>query len=230
MIKSEIIKEAEKINIRCSIIINLDVLKIVQNKLLQFGYDKIEYKFSFNKTCYTCNGIEELRFIFNQNGISEISKLDIDCEDKNNKSILIKFGKSQLLFETHLLSIYQAEKTIKSHNLVEEIINILNEKNEYKCKKFVSTIVNFERVAFLSLFLDLFLLTKTSNLTDDIRKYLVSLIYIMAVLAFFILNLSSRQDVRILAKKEIPTFSWKDISIGLLTSIIGGLIVYFITN
>ena len=58
----------------------------------------------------------------------------------------------------------------------------------------------------------------------------MSLIYIMAVLAFFILNLSSRQDVRILAKKEIPTFSWKDISIGLLTSIIGGLIVYFITN
>ena len=57
MIKSEIIKEAEKINIRCSIIIDLDVLKIVQNKLLQFGYDKIEYKFSFNKTCYTCNEI-----------------------------------------------------------------------------------------------------------------------------------------------------------------------------
>lgn len=82
MIKSKAIQEPTNLYIKHSIIIDLDVLRIIHQKLLRSSYNKIEYKFSIRKTDYICNDIDELHSIFEQNGVSELNKLDINCQDE----------------------------------------------------------------------------------------------------------------------------------------------------
>ena len=61
MINRELITEPNNFYIRYSVVVDSDTLEIIQQKLLQYDYTKIEYKFSIRNTRYTCNEVRKMR-------------------------------------------------------------------------------------------------------------------------------------------------------------------------
>lgn len=227
MIKSELIREPSNLYIKYSVIIDLDTLEIIHQKLVRSGYSRIDYSFSAHHTKYTCNDITEIRTIFSQNAISEISSLEMSCRNENYKSISIKFGKG---FD-YYLNISSSDS--ESNDLMKEILAIINEKNIHGYKCLTKIIVKCEKIAWLLLFVSLLLISGISGMPNDIKKYVIDFFYITIIFLLFVLGFSSKQTVRILLKKEEPfTFKWfltfKDIAIGSVGSIIGTLILEYI--
>lgn len=84
MIKSELIKDPCDLYIKHSVTIDLDTLEVIHQKLTNACYTEIEYRFSARRTNYTCNMVNEIRTIFSQEGISEISNLDMIRKSSSN--------------------------------------------------------------------------------------------------------------------------------------------------
>lgn len=229
MIKQESIEKLEDLYIKYSIIIDLDTLEIIHQKLLHSSYNKIEYKLSAHKTRYTCENIEDLRNVFVREGLSEIHELEMDCKDKDyKKAITITFKEYRLLFDTHFLRIHPADS--ESQNIAEEIFSILNERNLYNLKRFAGKIINLQKMAYCLLFTDLILTLSINTLPDSHRNYARLLTLILLVFSVFVIQFSSKQKVKIFTKKDTSTLEYRDITINLIISIAGSFIVYLITK
>ena len=130
MIKSELIKDPCDLYIKHSVTINLDTLEVLHQKLTNARYTEIEYRFSARRTNYTCNKVSEIRTIFSQEGISEISALDMSCRNEKCKTISIRFGKG---FD-YYLNIHAPDS--EPSDLMKEILAIIEEKKNrrfYHC-------------------------------------------------------------------------------------------------
>lgn len=230
MIKSKAIQELTTLYIKHSIVIDLDVLKIIHQKLVRANYNKIEYKFSIRKTEYICNDIDELRSVFEQNGVSELNELDINCQDEFRRIFSIKFGKKETLFHLHCCSIYQSENTVESHNLADEIFMLLNEKNDYRFKSFASKILQCQIPAYVLLVVASSIFTFIYHLPDEEQKCPRIVAWTLAAISGFILLFASKQKVIILKAIEFYNYFTKDDLKTLILSIIGGMIVYLITK
>ena len=164
MIRSELIREPSNLYIKYSVIVDLDALEIIHQKLLRSGYSRIDYSFSAHHTRYTCNDVTEMRTIFSQNAISEISSLDMSCRNENYKSISIKFGKG---FD-YYLNISSSDS--EPNDLMKEILAIINEKNIHGYKFLTKIIIKCEKIAWLLLFISSFLVSSISGIPDDSKK------------------------------------------------------------
>lgn len=226
MIRSELIREPSNLYIKYSVILDLDTLEIIHQKLVRSGYSRIDYSFSAHHTKYNCNDVNEMRIIFSQNAISEISALDISYRNENYKTISIKFGRG---FD-YYLNIYSSDS--EPSDLMEEILAIISEKNIHGYKWITNIIVKCQNLAVLFLIIGAPLVSEIYKIANDWQKYMPTLFYMMIIFSIFVLGFSSKQTVRIISKKEEPfTFKWfltfKDIAIGSVGSIIGTLILEY---
>ena len=150
MIKSEPIREPNNLYIKYSVIIELDTLEIIDQKLVQSGCSKIDYLFPAHHTRYTCENINDIRNVFVREGLSEIAELEIDCRNNDNKKVIdMTFKKHSLLFEEYFLKIHPSDT--ESQSLAEEIFSILNEKNIYNFKRLANKIVSLKKNGLQSL-------------------------------------------------------------------------------
>ena len=209
MIKSKAIPEPTTLYIKHSIVIDLDVLKIIHQKLVRANYNKIEYKFLIRKTEYLCNDIDELRSVFEQNGVSELNELDINCQDELSRIFSIKFGKNEMLFHSHCCSIYQSENTVESHNLADEIFMLLNEKNRYRFKSFASKILQCQMPAYAFLVVAS---TFIYHLPDKEQSYLRIIAWSLVMVFVAILIFAAKQKSKILIFEDSPNSFFNAIS------------------
>lgn len=229
MIRSEPINEPKNLYIKYSVIIDLDTLEIIHQKLVQSGYSKIDYLFPAHHTRYTCENIDDIRNVFAREGLSEISELEMDCRNKDSqKTINITFKKYSLLFDEYFLKIKPSDT--ESQNLAEEIFSILNEQNKYNFKRLANKITSLQKTAYGLLFTDLVLTLSTNMLPDNYRNYTQLLILAILVFSIFVIQFSSKQKVKIYVKEDSSTSGYRDIIINLIISIIGSFIVYLITK
>lgn len=229
MIKSEPIREPNNLYIKYSVIIELDNLEIIHQKLVQSGCSKIDYLFPAHHTRYTCENINDIRNVFVREGLSEIAELEIDCRNNDNKKVIdMIFKKHSLLFEEYFLKIHPSDT--ESQSLAEEIFSILNEKNIYNFKRLANKIVSLKKMAYSLLFTDLVLTLSTNTLPDNYRNYAQLLTLAILLFSIFVIQFSSKQKVKIYVKKDSYTLEYKDIIINLIISIIGSFIVYLITT
>lgn len=223
MIKSELIKDPCDLYIKHSVTIDLNTLEILHQKLTNAYYTEIEYRFSARRTNYTCNKVSEIRTIFSQEGISEISALNISCRNEEYKTISIRFDKS---FD-YYLNIHSSDS--EPIDLMKELLAIIKEKNLHGYKWFTKIIVKCEKIAWMILIFYLSFKSAISYMPDDWKKYANGLLYTIAISSIFVIGFSSKQKVRIISEKETPfTLKWlitlKDIITGTTASIIATII------
>lgn len=227
MIKSELIKDPCDLYIKHSVTIDLDTLEVIHQKLTNACYTEIEYRFSARRTNYTCNMVNEIRTIFSQEGISEISDLDMNCRNENYKFISIRFGKSY----DYYLNIHASDS--EPSDLMKELLAIIDEKNLHGYKWLTKMIVKYEKVAVMLLFVSFSSDSFISQLPDEWRNHTINFVCTAIIFSLFVLGFSSAQKMRIVFKKEEPfTLKWfltfKDIIKGTVGSIIASLIYEYI--
>lgn len=229
MIQHELIKEPTNLYIKYSVIIDLDTLEIIYQKLVQSNYTKIEYRFSVRNTKYTCNKVSEVRTIFSNEGISEIDEIDISCRNEECKSISIRFGKSS----DYYLNIYSLYP--ESNALMKEILAIIEEKNIQGFKFLTKIIGKGEKLAWTLLILDLSLGTIISKLPSESQLLTTQIFFIVIIFLVAFLVLSSKQETKIISRKAPPfTLNWvrtfTELIVGICASLIAGFIANFIAN
>ena len=230
MIKYYLIKDPYDLYIKHPITIDLDTLEVIHQKLTNACYTEIEYRFSVRRTNYTCNIVSEIRNIFSQEGISEISDLDMNCRNENYKFISIRFGKSY----DYYLNIHASDS--ESSDLMKELLAIIEEKNLHGYKWFTKIIAKCKKIAEILLIVSLLSGCFISQLPDEWRDHIgvsIKIFCIAIMFSIFILGFSSAQKMRIISKKEDPfTLKWfltfKDIIKGTVGSIIASLIYEYI--
>lgn len=149
MINHELIKEPINFYIKYSVIIDLDTLEVINQKLIQSNYTEIKYSFPVRNTNYTCNKVSEIGKIFSDEGISEINKLDISCRNDKFKSISIKFEKTF----GYYLNIHSSDS--EPRDLMKAILLIIEEKNIQGSKFLTKIIGENEKIALTLLIVDL---------------------------------------------------------------------------
>lgn len=227
MIKSELIKDPCDLYIKYSVTIDLDTLEVIHQKLINACYTEIEYRFSARHTNYTCNEISEIRDIFSQEGISEISALDMSCRNEKCKTISIRFGKS---FD-YYLNIHASDS--EPSDLMKEILAIIEEKNLHGYKWLTKIIVKCKEIALAFLIFSFSFGSAILHMTDDWKKYANGFFYITVIFSIFVLGFSSAQKMKIVSQKEeLFTLKWflrfKDIITGTVGSIIASFIYEYI--
>jgi hypothetical protein len=233
MFKSKFINASETFYIRSSIIIDLDILKIIHTKVLESGYNKAEYLFSLYMTDYNCKDLQELDSKFEENKISEINCLKVIYRNENFDSITIDFQKEDLFFDSHCVSIRTSESRGATNNLLKELVAILNFQNQYRYKRFANVIMNpnLQIVVYSILFtLSFQAFGFINSLPDEAKHYFRGIIYPFMGLLAFILKFSSTQKVRIIKRNsQINTF-WKDILQPSIIGIVTGIIVLVLNH
>ena len=228
MIKSELIKDPIDLYIKYSIIIDLDTLDIIHNKLVNANCSEIEYKFSVRKTNYVCNTVNEIRTIFSQEGISEIAELNINCRTEQYNTIFIKFGGGS----NYHLSIHSFDPEPK--DLMKEILAIINDNNILRCKWLTKLATKYENIALaIIIFCSIFGSTLL-KIPNEWKSHAIKIFFVIITVCFIILIFSSRQKARIIKRKSPPlTLQWfltfKNLALGITSSIIATLLCgYFI--
>lgn len=224
MIKYELTKEPIDLYIRHSVIIDLDTLEIIHQKLIQSKYNEIEYRFSVRNTNYICNEVWEVRKIFSDEGVTKINELDISCRNDEYKTITLRFKKSSTYY-LHVNSLYA-----ESNALIKEILAIIEEKNIHGYPFLTEIILKCENIAWGLLIVGLSLGSGISEMTDEGKRYITDFILATIIFFIFVIGFSSTQEVKIIHKKEI-SFSFKylttfrDILIGTTGSLLATLIL-----
>jgi hypothetical protein len=217
MISHVLIKEPTNFYIKYSVVVDLDTLEIVQQKLFQYDYNKIEYKFSIRNTNYTCNKVSEMRTIFSDEGISEIRKLDITCRNNECSTIFIEFRNSS----DYYLKIYSSEA--EPRDLMKAILLIIKEQNIQGCNLLTKIIGESENIAWMLLIL-LLLLCQTISNQSTFNNFLIAIVFLAVCII-----LSQKQEVKIILKKASPfTLNWiltfKDFIVGICASLFAAFI------
>ena len=217
MISHTLIKEPTNFYIKYSVVIDLNTLEVIQQKLIQYDYTEIDFDFSIRNTKYNCSNVNDVRTVFSNEGVSKINRLDMTCRNNKHPTIFIEFQNSS----DYYLRIYSSDP--EPRDLMKAILLIVEEKNIQGCKLLTKIIGEGENIAWILLILLFASASIISNLPDEWQQSAVKFFYIALTFLTVCIILSKQQNVKIILQKPAPfTFDWlltfKEFIVGVLAS------------
>lgn len=133
---------SEILHMRGTIIIDLDAVRAIHEKLLEYEFSKVTYQFSIDNDEYQCACVDEIAMDVKEKRLTKIDNLEIVGLDEKERRICVSL-KTDLLSQT--CTIRQSHQNAVLRCLANEILKILKEQNLFVFKNVVARLFSLEK-------------------------------------------------------------------------------------
>lgn len=216
---------SEMLHMRGTIIIDLDAIRAIHEKLLEYEFSKVTYQFSIDGDEYQCDCVDEIATDAKEKRLTKIDNLEIRGCDEKERRICVSL-KTDLLSQT--CTIWQSHKNPLLRCLADEILKILKEQNKSLTKIGFSVLPLLERFIVPWTILNIVLLLSLKSFPDELRYcveiYLVCVFSPVMILSIPMLLQSFKVSILVEPDAKTSFFSKYNIADKIVAAVIIALV------